>query len=578
MSSNLELFEQLAELAKAYPDRFEEVKKRPEWNVVLAEKRRIELVEAAKQDTAEGFFAYYEGKFGFPPPPQVVRWINKIYVAHANRKGFTVNGYRGSWKSVSLSVTFTEFRIGHEPRKTNLVVSSNGPTADKIVENITETIEFHPWWKQVFPHVVPDKGRWSANGYWVIDNSMTREEWAKLQADTIDPTLVGGGYTSTQINGKHPTGVCVSDDLHGLNNSTSEAERKAVVKFYTTELSKTMVRKEDKFTWALNVGVPWGNDDVHQTLTQSGGYESDTYPVMSRANEGDEGAVYFDGVNQTTGVVYDDIAGWWNLSNPDVFGVEDILFSRGLGKYDFHQMMMMDLKAASQGGLKYNPFPKENIDTSWEAVAGCDPSYTFKERKEFEVKSSAFALAVILIRPWNQGGAIVEGGELLQCTPNAAAGLLAALQSRFLRFKHTAVENVGIGMLFLETMRKINPSLVVVGSDLGGIRLKGEKAGKARDKSTRTRMELAPWLENGTILISTDRSEYLDTLRDGLDNFYELDPHKPDKRWDAIDALYHAVKAVPWVLQRSAVKDELPQVFKQHKTQHPLAGRRLYGR
>jgi hypothetical protein len=290
---------------------------------------------------------------------------------------------------------------------------------------------------------------------------------------------------------------------------------------------------------------------------------------MTRAKEGE--GTYIDGVNEQSGVIYEDIRGWWILSNPDRFGVTAIKNDRGLGKYDFWQMMMMDLSTAGGGGLKYYTYPHKEIDMLWPAGGGCDPSYTFKERREFEIKSSCFALGVGLKRP--RGGAVLQGGVLEQCSTSIAAGHITAMKARFQNYIYTAVENQGIGRLFIETMRLINPSLVIVGSDLGGIRLKGEKAGRAKDKATRFRTEIAPWLENATWFISDERSEYLDAIRDGLDNFSELDPHKPDKRWDALDSFYHIVKSMPDILQRVSVKEEIPSVFKT-KAAHPLAGRR----
>jgi hypothetical protein len=577
MSSKEELIQQLAELAAAYPERFERVKKRPEWQIVEREVDKLLLAERARKDSPGGFFAYYEGKYGFPPPWQVKKWITEIYEAHDKGLGYTINAYRGSWKSVSISVNFTEFRIGHEPHKTNLIVTAADGTANKITENITETIEFHPWWKTVFPNVVPDKGRWSSNGYWVIDTSMPREEWVAKQAGVIDPTLVGGGYTSTQINGKHPTGVAMTDDLHGLNNSHSETEKKAAVKFYTTEFSKTFIRKDNKLvTWPVNVGVPWDRvHDTHKVLSKSGGYASSSIPVMRRALETDEGAVFIDGKNEMTGVVYDDIIGWWILANPDNFGVDLIKQDRGLGKFDFWQMMMMDLDTASAGGLRYYSYPKDEIGKDWPAIGGCDPSYTFKERQEYEVKSSFFGVGVGLKRP--RGGAVLADGILDQCNPNRAAGHIASLQSRFVNYLFTAVEDNGIGRIFIETVRLINSALVIITSDLGGIRPKGQKAGRMKDKVDRFRTEAAPFLENGLFFISDERNDYLDTVRDALDNFYELDSHKADKRLDALDTVYHILKAMPDVLQQIQVKDELPSVFKQ-KVEHPLAGRKLYGR
>jgi hypothetical protein len=583
LASNLELVQKLEELEKLVPERFEEIKKRPEWNIYLQVKDKIKLVALARQDSPDGFFAYYEGKYGFQPPYQVKKWIRRIYEGHGKGLGFTLNGYRGSWKTISVSITFLEFRIGHEPWKTNLVIRASDITAQEITDKITDTIAFLPWWKDVFPNVVPDEqGRWSTNGYSVIDKSVDKGEWTKLVANTADPTLVGGGYTSQKINGKHPTGVCLTDDLHGMNNSSSDTERKAVVDFYTTELSKTFVYKDKQLeTWPINIGVPWGKggkDDVHQALSKSGAFVVENYPVMTKVAKDTENAVYIDGLNEETGVIMEDIQGYWVLSNPEEFDVIRIKRSRGVGKFDFWQMMMMDLKSALDGGLQYFTFKVDEnnkIDTNWPAVAGCDPSFTFKERAEYEVKSSSFALGVGLKRP--MGGAVLADGVLEQCSTNKAAGHIAAMQSRFKNFLYTAVENVGIGALFLETMRKINPSLILVGSDLGGIRPKGEKAGKAKDKATRFRTEAAPWLEKGTFLISTEKSDYLDAIRDGLENFSELDPHKPDKRWDALDSFYHIIKAMPDVTQQKSVGQEITPIHRQ-PMQHPLAGRKLYGR
>jgi hypothetical protein len=574
--NELELLEQLEALEKQHPERFERIKKLPEWGIILEEGRKLRLAVKAREDSADGLIAYYEGKYGFKPKYHIERWYREIYAAHEQNKGYTINGYRGCWKTVSMA-TFVEHRIGLEPEKTNLIISAEGSKADEMLENITTTIEFLPWWKTVFPNVVPDKGRWSGDGYWVVDTSMTYEEWTAKRSYTIDPTLVGGGLESKKVNGKHPSGVCLTDDLHGLNNSVSETQRKGVVRFYTSELSKTFKRENGKLvTWPINIGVPWGvsgdKSDVHQVISKSGGFSSSVHPAMRRANEGDENAVYIDGVNEETGAVYDDIVGWWILSNPDIYGAQEIKNDRGLGKFDFWQQIMMDIQAARSGGIKYYIFPAEEIDKTWPCITGVDPSYTFKERKEYELKSSHFAAGNVLKRP--RGGAVLQGGILEQCSTREAAGHLMSTKSNFTNHDFFAVENVGMGQLMKENMSLYAPSLVIVGSDLGGIRMKGEKAGKAKNKVDRIKMELAPWLENATILISTEKSDYLDAIRDGLDNISELDPVKPDKRLDALDSFYHAVKAMPDVLQQTPMGDEFPSIFEREPAPHPLSGRR----
>ena len=120
------LIQQLKELAEANPEIFDQVKKaHPEWWRVIQDiPREQELLALCKSDSPQGYAAYYEGKFGFKPPWQIALWIKGIYDAHDKGLGYSINGYRGSWKSVSISSTFVEFRIGHEPRKTNLVVTA----------------------------------------------------------------------------------------------------------------------------------------------------------------------------------------------------------------------------------------------------------------------------------------------------------------------------------------------------------------------------------------------------------------------------------------------------------------------
>lgn len=572
----LELLQQFSDLRDSNPERFEQVyKEHPEWfKPVLDLKRQYELIERINQDDSpESFFAYFEGKYKFKPQQRIKRWVKKAYEAHNKNMGFTLNGYRGSRKTVSFGATFLEYRIGKEPHKTNLVVTASDATSDEIIENITQTIEFHPFWKKVFGNVAPDKGRWSSDGYYVIDNSISREEWTAKQSATKDPTLVGGGYTSVRINGKHPSGVLLTDDLHSINNSTSESQLKFISKFYTTELSRTMIHDKGKMiTWAVNIGVPWG-DDVHKALGQSGAFLSESLPVMTRAKEGDDDAVYIDGINKITGTLYEDIVGWWIIDEESDHDVDSIIMARGYGKRDFWQMMMMDLVSALSGSIRYYGYRPEYIDKNWYTVSGVDPSQTFKERKEPIRGNSYFAIANVVRNP--RGGLIIEGGRLAQCTINEAAGLMVSTKQQFSNHQGFYVENVGFGMAFKEQLVRLFPQLVVVGSDLGGIRLKGEKAAKVKNKIDRAKDELEPYFENGSILVSDENTEFLNVLRDALRDIMELDPHVADKRLDVLDAVYHGVKAQADALYRHMPEQDLSGLFrKKEKAPHPLSGRR----
>lgn len=568
--------EQLVKIQEKYPREFEEViKEHPEWfNAVRDWKHEQELILQAQQDTPGGFFAFYEGIHGMQPPPHVKAWVYEIYKAHDGGLGFSLNGFRGSWKSSALSVDLVSFRISKEPHKTNLVVCAAEPTADKITKAIADIIEFNPFWKKAYPNVIPIEGKWSSDGYWVIDTNYTREEWSGRMAGQIDPTLLGGGYTSTKINGRHPSGVLLADDMHDLNNSLSDNERKFVVKFFTTILMKTVIRINDKLdTWVVNIGIPYGIDDIHQTARLSGGFLVSTLPVMVRASEGQKDAVYIDGVNKQTGVVYEDIVGWWILTWGEKFGVDTIIKERGLGKQDFWQQMMMDLQGAKSGGLRYYSYPHTEIDKNWLCSTGVDPSWTFRERKEIFTNSSFFSMCHTLVIP--KGGAVIAGGKLEQCTDVESAGLLLSSLIEYPNTQNFYVEDVGVGKLYQESIKRLNPTLAskIIASDLGGIRLRGEKRAKAKNKDERARREFAPFLESAIIFISDERTPFLDTLRDALDNISEMNYKLPDIKWDALDSAYHSLKGIPQVLYQKTIDSDLSQIFNRKKAPHPLAGR-----
>lgn len=565
------------QIEQADPEALQRVmQEHPEWfKVVFNAQRELELIEKAKTDSPEGYKAFYELLYGFPPPEHIMLEIEEIYKAHDEGIGALIWAWRGSWKSVSLSVTFIAYRIGLEPRKTNMVVGANDDSAEKVTKAIANIIEFHPSWKKVFQHVVPDTGRWSVEGFYVMDNTVSREEWAKLQAAIIDPTLVGGGWSSSRLIGKHPSGVLDIDDIHDLKNSSSPAERVAIVNTVTKVLLKTLIKVDDKMsTWLTSVGTPWSLDDAYHEMKKTGQYRFISIPAMKRAQEGDEGAVYCDGINRN-GVVFEDIVGWWVLADPKHYGIKSVIKDRADGKAAFWEQIMLDLSTAKSSGLKYYTYPNDRIDDTWPMRGGVDPAATFKDKFEDARRNSHFALAYVAKIP--AGGAVVKDGVSEICNPNTAVVRIAAAESLFQNWTFTAVENVGFGIAFKKIVELLNPRLKLVSSDLGGLRQKGERSGKMRSKHDRILYELAPWFENATIRISDGDTPFLNALKRLFDNFYELDDSVADEAWDVGDSVYHAVKSMPEVLQ-TVILDEMDSVFVR-RSRHPLTGmqRRGYG-
>lgn len=489
----------------------------------------------ARSDTPEGYAAYYEAIHGNRASNKIMRSIRKMFKSHGDGRGYTHVGFRGSRKSVAFGITFISWRIGLYPRKTNLLIGANDSSPEKQTQAIASIIAFHPAFKRIFPNVVPDTGKWSVEGYFVIDTSIPREKWVELQSAIIDPTFVGGGYTSTRINGKHPNGVLYTDDIHDFNNSVSQKERSTVVKTYLSVILKTAVRSADKLqTWVINVGVPWAEDDTHATLKSSGSFDYSEIPAMIRVEEGQ--GIYIDGVNPKNGQVYDDIVGWWELAEPEFFGVESVIFERSLGKAEFWQMIMMDIKTANTKGLRYYSYPARDIDPAWAHGAGVD----WAQLAEDKPNPGRDMFGMVIGAKTPKGQLVVDDVILEQCTQAKAESHIVSAGKRYSNWRGTLVEGDGGGEVFATAVILRNP----------GILLHWEKTG-GKNKRYRQEREMGPWLENATVMISNADTPGLEALRKALDDF-------PDGNNDVRDALYWLCKKFPDCLVISAPEDELP--------------------
>jgi len=568
MTENIaELLAGLAEYAERDPERVRRVfEAMPEQaGIILSEMRKLELAALCQEFSVNGFFSHYELFTGIEPPKHIKRWTKKIFTAHENGRGFVLNGFRGCWKTTTWGVQFMTYFIAHFPLLTNVVVSANDDSAEKICKSVAAIIEYHPNWELAYPSVKPDVKRgWSVEGYYVMDTAVAYAEWVKQRATIIDPTLIGGGLESTRINGKHPSGVLYPDDVHDINNSRSQSEREGVIKRMTSVVLKTAIRKDDKLsTWVIVTGVPWPGGDTYKLLANSGEYDSEYLPAMYKANEGDKGAVYIDGANRN-GIVYDDIAGWWILEWPEKFGVNSILGERALGKFEFWQMIMMDVETARASSLRYYSFPADEIDWNWPGQAGADPTNVIQPAHE-GARRSSFALAVILERP--RGGAVLVDGVLEPCSLAQAENHIEQTQTKFPHIKNTAIENVGGGAVVVQSMSR-NRKLRIVASGLKGI---SDKV--VRSKRDRFEQDTAKYFENGSVLVSSANSPFLNAFRNLMENFYDLDPRHSEE-FDAADAVFHALRNMPKVLIDSQKETDYPQV--RQRQAHPLEGIRDY--
>lgn len=513
---------------------------------------RIGLIQRVHQDLSpESFEAYFQVMNGFELAPHLKRQCRRIFQAHEEGKGYVLRAARGFRKTTTWGVWFLTYIIGKFPILTHVVVSANDDSAEKITQAVAAIIEHNPDWKDVFPNVVVDKDRgWGVGGFNVKDTDVSYEEWTKKRGGKIDPTLVGGGYKSTRINGKHPSGFLYIDDLHDLNNSASDTERAGVVKMLTAVILKTVIREKDKLkTWVFGIGVPWAEDDGLEIMANSGQYIVDTLPAMIRAQEGDEGAVFIDGRNRSTGVVFDDIVGYWILQYPEIIGVESIIAERSLSKFEFWQMMMMDIKTAKTAGLRYYSYKHEDIDPTWLHSGGCDFATLGETKIVVDKGRDKFSIAYGAKTPRNQ--MVVVDGILEQCTQAQAESHMTASEKKFKNWRPGIFEGDGAGEQFWLSFISRNR----------GARWMMKKTGGTA-KRYRQEREMGPWLENATVLISDAQTPYLNALRKALEDF-------PDGNNDVRDGLYWLCRAFPETLVLPYEEEhELPQAVQNKNVYH----------
>lgn len=471
-------------------------------------------------DNPDSFAHFYQVIHGAPLLPHARKWVVEAYKARADGKGVVVEAFRGSTKTTTMTITFTAYRIGKDPARANLLIQVGDDIAADNTAQIADIIENNVGWKMVFPHVVPDRERgWGAGGYEVKRTDMEYGKWREANSSRKDPTLVGVGYKSREIIGKHPDGLLVVDDIHDENNSSSERELATVRKILTGTIFPTMTEK----TWTVFIGTPWVNGDCLNYVASTGEFAHVRTPVYTEDGE---------------------------LAWPGRFTQEEIERQKKLSGIEFARMFLLDLTKAQNRVFKYQEFPSSQVRYGWPVVGGCDYASNRDYGKIAEGKGDYFALAYLAKLPG--GGAVVVDGVLDRCTQGQAEVYLKQAQAIFTNYIGTAIESVGKGDDFVQVVMR-NPGLRIIPQHSG--RLK---------KDRRLMIGMQPWMENGTIKVSDAESPFLNELRREL-NDYPQSPHD-----DALDAVYYALRLMPDVLRMPEIGDELPQPWDRKRKQiHP---------
>jgi len=508
------------------------------------EQMKAELLEKAQKNPEEalklfmrggaqkldprGYFDFYELIMGKPVPPHAKEWVEVLFEAQAINKGAIIEAFRGSTKTTIENI-FIAFLMGHMPHKSYLLIQVGDDIAENNTAQIANIIDHHPEWKQVFPHVVPDRDQgWGAGGYEVKDTRYDYGEWRRLcnssEGKGKDPGLIGLGYKSRAVIGKHPTGGLFVDDIHDENNTASQRELNGVIDRLTGTIFPTMVPG----AFIGIVGTRWVEGDALEYCIETGEFLHVRTPVYK------EGKVPV-----------------W----PEKFDEEEIDKQRKLaGQREFARMYLLDLEAADEDGLIFYTYPHSEINTvQWPGAGGCDYASVMEEAQKQSKDRDYFAHLWGFKDPY--GRIIVYDGIVEKCTQLEAERNLWMPQELYGRtWSHTEFEMDGKGEDAYAVFRR-QP----------GLRIRPFKVGHV-SKRRRHEIHLAPWLENGKILISDGDTPALNHLRKALKKW-------PHWHLDAVDALYALARAFPEALVVDQYSEgiPIPKIRRRLKTESPYA-------
>ncbi|MBT3239381.1 MAG: hypothetical protein HON98_02635 [Chloroflexi bacterium] len=275
--------------------------------------------------------------------------------------------------------------------------------------------------------------------------------------------MLGLGYRSGAIIGKHPSGLLFLDDIHDEQNTRSARELALVEKIVTGTILPTCTPD----TQQVIIGTPWVENDVLGYLKSTGEYLSVKTPILR-----EEDAIK--------------IPVW-----PDRFGLEEIERQRKLaGEVEFSRMYLLDLKAVSGVFLRrewLQKFPVEKIDPQWPVVMGVD--YASAADGLVAGKRDYFAVAIGRALPGGAGMVLTDGfrGRVSQ---GEAEEILKKLAGIYPSIQIIGVEAVGKGEEFFHLMLR-RSRLPIRAVQPGG-----------KSKGIRFERGMAPLFEFGRVWLS----------------------------------------------------------------------------
>ncbi len=495
-----------------------------------------EKYSAGKAVTVKGFQTFYKAVYLRELPEAAVPIVEAFVWAFTEKKGAMEECWRGFGKSTFLTA-WAAYIVGARPVGSTALVRINDKAAQKTGGAIAEMIETNPGWKEIFPHVVPDKeAGWSLeNGFHVKDMRVVEKEgydkWLQLCfADHVaEPSLACGGIESGIIIGMHPSNGMWFDDLHDEGNTRSRAEMEEIVAILKGNIISTWFGMGG--SPAIGVAcTPWSDNDAYTVMMKSGLFKKVSIPIFVRADaippehparplwekNKIEHTCYF----QPYG--YDVI-----LTAPNEFPIEKCVEIYNANPTRFGQMYLLDLSTLK--GLTLlrewlNEFPAEKISELWPAYFAIDFASTTDQLKGGD--TDFFTLAIGRAIPG--GGVVVTGGFKARIKTHEALAKVQALASIYHPMA-IGVEKWGKGEEFKNQLI-YSTTLPIIPLPLAGAAV--------RSKGQRFEFGLAAAFSNGRMWISDVKDEFLKSF---VDEWASWDGGTQKSRTghdDTLDAVY----------------------------------------
>ena len=472
-----------------------------------------------QSDTPEGFCVFYAlmSPAEWKIPPHAIEWIYEYYDVLRNgpEQNLAIEAFRGSLKTTIMTVFRSAYRLGCNPTLEVVFAQGNHQAAVENAMHVATLIRDIPMFRVLFPGVVdnPDLG-WGRAGYHLKRDDIPYGEFAKHR--TKVPSIVGAGYSSALILGKHPRLDGILDDVNNYANTRSPRRLHEVV----TKVDKEIRPAFDK-CMQLDIFTPWVNEDVGDRAKKRKNTRHIRTPIYKLDDNGK----------------LTDEPQW-----PEEWPVDKIKdLQEDTPPAEFAQMYLCDLTATQGQSLRAawlepRTLP-EHIDEEWPIYIGIDYASVASDQ---EVKGrDHFALAVIAIHP-NGFGILIDG--FFGFLPDAEAQDVALNWGNgYLNMRAMAIERLGSAQSYYNLMLKNAPFRVLPFGT--GNRRKGERFEK----------QLAPLFKNGKMRILDDpdnpflkqfEAEWL--AWDGLETYYD----------DCLDAVYYAVGCARNFLRGGAEEDD----------------------